>query len=186
MNKNNDNKLKSEFEQKLQGRTHQTQHLANLSRPDAAPDLTRNQEPEQVRIQRKTDDLDDNQERTIPIVEEHVEIGKRVVETADVYISKSVHEDHVTVDLPTTREHVDIERVPINQYVEAPPAAVRYEGDKMIIPVLREELVVVKKLFVVEELHITKKRETTHESEEVTLQKEELHVNRVDKSVPRP
>ncbi|TXK47962.1 DUF2382 domain-containing protein [Pontibacter qinzhouensis] len=130
---------------------------------------------------RPTEEVD----KTIPIIEERVEVGKRVVETGDVFISKSVHEDNVTVDLPTTKEHVHVERVPVNQYVDTPPAAVRHEGDTMIIPVIREELVVVKKLFVVEELHITKKLETTHDSEQVTLLKEEIHVNRVAKDTPR-
>jgi uncharacterized protein (TIGR02271 family) len=178
---NNDNDLKSEFEQRLQEKVRLDQEKDNLSGQRAA-DSERYEEPARLRRSETTEETD----TTIPIIEEHVEVGKKVVETGDVYISKSVHEDNVTVDLPTTKEHVHVERVPVNQYVDTPPAAVRHEGETMIIPVVREELVVVKKLFVVEELHITKKLETTHESEQITLLKEEVHVNRVAKDTPRP
>ncbi|MFT2010863.1 YsnF/AvaK domain-containing protein [Pontibacter sp. 13R65] len=179
MDKSKDTDLKDEFEQKLQRNANQTQNRDNLSHPASAPDVVNDDTT--IRNNRTTEEVD----TTIPIIEERVEIGKRVVETGDVYISKQVHEDNVTIDVPTTKEHVHIERVPINKYVDTAPAAVRHEGDTMIIPVLREELVVVKKLFVVEELHITKKLETTHDSEQVTLLKEELHVNRVSKDTPR-
>ena len=119
-------------------------------------------------------------ERTIiPVVEEQVQVGKKTVETGRVRISKEVHEEEVTVDLPTVYEEADVQRVPVNQYVETAPPPIRYEGDKMIIPITKEVLVVEKRILVVEELHVTKRLTETHETQQVTLRKEEINVNRV-------
>ncbi|CAN5914772.1 hypothetical protein BH24BAC1_BH24BAC1_28920 [soil metagenome] len=116
------------------------------------------------------------EQRVIPIIEEQVRIEKRVTETGSVNISKRVHQEEVTVDEPIVEEQVEVERVPVNQYVESAPPAVRYEGDTMIVPVLRE--VVEKRLILVEEIRITKRQEKTHEPQQVTLCKEEVRVNR--------
>lgn len=115
----------------------------------------------------------------IPVVEEQVQIGKRVVETGTVRISKKVHEEEVTVDEPILHDEVDVERVPINKYVETPPPAVRHEGDTMVIPVLREEVVVQKRLLLVEELRITRRQDQTQFPQKVTLRKEEVSVDRL-------
>jgi uncharacterized protein (TIGR02271 family) len=126
------------------------------------------------------------QDTVVPVIEETVEIGKRVVETGKVRVSKSVHEEEVTVDLLVTREEVEVERVPVNQYVETPPPPVRYEGDAMIIPVLREVMVVEKRLLIVEELRITNRQVKTNTPQKVTLRKEEVNVDQVRKNQEDP
>jgi uncharacterized protein (TIGR02271 family) len=117
---------------------------------------------------------------TIPVMEEQVKVGKKVMETGRIRLTKQVHEEEVTVDERITSEEVEVERVPINKFVEAPPPAVRYEGDRMIISVLREVLVVEKRLELVEELHLTKRKVESGEPQKVTLRKEEVSVHRVD------
>ena len=108
------------------------------------------------------------------------------METGRVNIYKDVHEEDVTVDVPTVHEEVNVERVPVNEYVESAPPSVRYEGDVMIIPVLHEELVLVKRLKLVEELHVTKRKIETHEAQHVTLRKEEVNVDRVEPGGENP
>jgi stress response protein YsnF len=73
---------------------------------------------------------------------------------------------------------VKVERVPINAFVAdgATLPGVRYEGDTMIIPVVRE--VVVKRMLVVEELHVTKHEVPTQESHTVVLRQESVQVHR--------
>jgi hypothetical protein len=44
-------------------------------------------------------------------------------------------------------EEVQIERIPFNKIVDKEPEAVRYEGDTMIIPVLKEIAVIEKKFY---------------------------------------
>ena len=89
----------------------------------------------------------------IPIVEEVAWIAKRQVETERVSVRTSVKEQNVVVGEDLCREHVEVTRIPVEREVaEAPP--VRTDGDVTIVPVLEERLVVEKRLFLVEELHV--------------------------------
>ena len=69
-------------------------------------------------------------------------------------------------------------RVPVNRFVETAPQ-VRYEGETMIVPVLREVVVVEKRIELIEELHITKRTIQTQVSQQVTLRTEEVTVERL-------
>ncbi len=120
------------------------------------------------------------QSAALPVIEEQLQVGKKVVETGSVRINKIVHEEEVKVETPVVVEKLDIERIPINQYVESAPPAVRYEGDVMIVPILEEVVVVQKRLRLVEELRITKRQEHTQVSQPVILRREEVTVERRD------
>lgn len=122
---------------------------------------------------------------TIPVVAEQLQINKDVVETGRIRVSKSVHEEQRVVDVPTIQEEVHVERIPINQYIATPPA-VRYEGDTMIMPILQEVLVVEKRLLLVEEVRITKTQTETRTPQQVTLRKEEIHLQRVPPNPESP
>ncbi len=124
---------------------------------------------------------------TIPVIEERVHLDKQVVEKGSVRIIKVVNEQEVPVNIPLIQEEHDIQRVPVNQYVDTPPPPIRYEGDTMIIPIVQEVMVVEKRLMVVEELHITKNRVQTHDVQQVNLRKEEIRVERIsaDQSTPQ-
>lgn len=125
------------------------------------------------------DQLNESQPVIIPVTEEQIQIGREVVETGIVRIAKRVIEETQTVEVPTVREDVVVERVTINQYVDVPPVT-RYEGDTTIIPVVREVVVTEKKMLLVEEVRVTKRRTTETNSQEVTLRKEEVTVERND------
>lgn len=135
------------------------------------------------RTERYTDDSANdniNESNAIPVMEEQVHVDKKVVEKGSVYIYKDVHEEEVSVDIPYSHEEVEIERVPINKYAEDTPPPVRHEGDKMIIPVLKEVLVVEKRIMVVEEIHVTKRKISEHDTQKINLRREELKVDRED------
>ena len=119
----------------------------------------------------------------IPVIEESVRIEKQVVETGRLVIRKTVQHETQTVVVPTQEEHVHVERVPINQVVETPPE-VRHEGDVMIIPVLREEVVVTTRLVLVEELHVRKRTLTLNNPQEVTLRREHVSYERIETPPP--
>jgi uncharacterized protein (TIGR02271 family) len=116
----------------------------------------------------------------LPVMEETLTVDKRPVETGRVRIRKVVHAREELVDPPLLREEVSIERVPVNRLVEG-PVRVRYEGDTMIVSVLEEVLVVEKRLMVKEELRITTRRTETHTPQRVTLRREEVTIERVDR-----
>lgn len=113
----------------------------------------------------------------IPVIQEELTVEKRVIETGQVRLVKTVHQEEQVVSLPLLQEEILVERVPMDQLVDQPPGS-RQEGDTMIYPVLREEIVVVKRLRLVEEIRVTKRAVQTTESQTVTLRREEITVDR--------
>lgn len=119
----------------------------------------------------------------VPLVEEFVRVGTEPVETGRVVVRKRVHVETQTVDVPLREEQVQVQRVAVNRYVdEAPP--VRYEGDVMSLPVLREELVVTKRLLLVEVLRVHTQVLTAHAPQTVQLRREEVRYERVPAAPP--
>ena len=114
----------------------------------------------------------------IPVIEEQLHIHKVWQETGRVQVSKTVTEEAVDYSVPLNQEEVIMERKAINQYVDTAPAASRYEGDILIIPVLKEVLVVEKKLLLVEELHIRKRNTEQTLSGTEVLRKESVEIKR--------
>jgi uncharacterized protein (TIGR02271 family) len=121
----------------------------------------------------------------LPVIAEALDVQKRTVETGRVRIHKTVHEREALVDEPLLREEVVIERVPINRVVEG-PIPVRYEGETMIVSLLEEVLMVETRLLLREELHLTKRRTDTHEPVRVTLRREDVTIERVDRERNEP
>jgi uncharacterized protein (TIGR02271 family) len=114
----------------------------------------------------------------VPVTVEEVDIRKRQWETGGVRVEIGVREREELVDEPLVRQEVSVERVPINQVVEAPPA-VRQEGNTTIVPVLEEVLVVEKRLVLKEEVRITKRTFEAHEPQRVLLRTEEPRIERL-------
>ncbi|GGB89149.1 YsnF/AvaK domain-containing protein [Dyadobacter sediminis] len=125
-------------------------------------------------------DITEQESMVIPVIEELLQIDKKVIETGRVQIEKKVTEKDVMLELPLIQERINIEKKEVNQFVEMAPPPVRYEGDTMILSVVREEAVIVKKLFLVEELHVTRYKTETQMISKETLRKEELIINRSD------
>lgn len=121
--------------------------------------------------------FDVNENTVIPVIQEEVVFEKRVVESGKVRISKHIREYEETIDEPLFREDVVVERVPLNQFIETRPV-VRQEGDTMIIPVVQEQVVIQKRLVLVEELRVKKQIIEMHQPQQITLLKEEVEVNR--------
>lgn len=120
----------------------------------------------------------------VPIVEEQLRVGTREVETGRVRLTKKVLESEVLVDDPVAREEVEVVRVPVGRGVDG-PVPTRQEGDTLIIPVLEEVLVVEKRLVLVEELHVRKRRVEVTTPQSFTLRKEEVVVERLGASEDR-
>lgn len=119
------------------------------------------------------------QQVVIPVIEEYATVQKEIIETGKVRVRKTVAEDKAIVNLPIINETYDITRVPVtNEVHDTPPPPVRYEGDTMIIPVIKEVTVMVKRYEVVEEVRITKKVTETPMMQEVTLRRESVHIDR--------
>ena len=92
-------------------------------------------------------------ELRVPIIEESAHVYKRTAEIERVDVRTSADEERVILHDEVRREHVEITRVPVGREVATAPP-VRTEGDLTVVPVLEERLVVEKRLFLVEELHL--------------------------------
>lgn len=107
---------------------------------------------------------------------EEVAISKRVRRTL-VQASRTTSSRDQVVEADLEHEQVVIERVPIGRVVDAVPP-VRQEGDVTIMPVIEEELVVVRRLVLKEEVHLRRVRSTVPHVETVTLRKQTVSVSR--------
>jgi uncharacterized protein (TIGR02271 family) len=114
----------------------------------------------------------------IPIVEERAAILKRRTLTEGVRVRTVVREEEATVEEPVATEEVQVERVPLGTWVEA-PVPVRQEGDTTIITLVDEVVVVEKRLRATEEVRITKRKDIEQSAQTVTLRHEEAVVERL-------
>ena len=123
-------------------------------------------------------------ELRIPIVEEEAQLLKRDVVSEHVHV-RSYSEDHdVVVREFVSREHIEVTRIPVEREVANAPA-IRVEGDLTIVPVLEERLVVEKRLFLVEELHL-RRTERVHEvAVPTTLRRTRVDIERDDPRAAR-
>lgn len=136
------------------------------------------QERAQNAEQGKPAQVNTSAEQVIPVVQEQATISKEERETSTVRIHKNVVEVEKNISVPLLQEGYDVQRIAVNQFVDATPP-VREEGDTIIIPVVREVLVVEKRLELVEELHVIKRKTTVDRTESFTLRKEEVNIERI-------
>jgi uncharacterized protein (TIGR02271 family) len=124
---------------------------------------------------------DEQESIAIPLVEERVTVGKRVVETGEVRVRTVIEERSELAGADLLREKVAVERVPRNEEVTVVPP-VREEDGVTIVPVVEERLVVEKKLFLVEEIRLVRRSVTERLEMPVTLRAQRAVVEREESS----
>ena len=114
-------------------------------------------------------------EQVLRLHAERLQVGLRTVDTGvvTVAVATRLHDHLVDETLSTVTAHV--EHVPIGRMVDAMPP-IREEGDTTIVPVVEE--VVVTRLFLREEVRITRTTTTRRHRESVSLRVEEAVVSR--------
>ena len=118
-----------------------------------------------------------SESKTVPIVEEQLHLITQPVVGDTVRVSTRVVEREEIVELPTTLQTVEVERVPINREIDG-PVSPRQEGDTLIVPVVEEVYVVQKKLMLREEIRLTTRQIKTIDRQSVTLRRTEATVER--------
>ena len=116
-------------------------------------------------------------EAVVPVVEETAVVRKQRVVTETVRLRKRVREEEEVLDVPVQTEAIEVERVPVGRWLDA-PAEVRREGDTTVYPVVEEVVVVEKRLRLVEEVRVTRRQEARRVQERVGLRREEVAVER--------
>jgi uncharacterized protein (TIGR02271 family) len=123
------------------------------------------------------------EQNVLRLLEEDLSVGRERVETGRVRVRVSTHEHEEMIDVPLTRERVEVERIAIGREVEAIPPR-RQEGDTTIVPVVEEVVVVRRKLVLKEELHIRLVRSIEQHRENVTLRRQEAVIERLPVEQP--
>ena len=121
--------------------------------------------------------------QVIPVIAEFLNVAKRSVETGGVRVSKKVEEYEEVIDEPLLHEDVDVQRVAVNRFVDA-PVPVRQEDATVIIPLFEEVLVIEKRLLLKEEVHIQRRQTTLRQPQTVTRRSETVVVERLEHSGP--
>ena len=121
---------------------------------------------------------------SVPVIEEELEVGKRRVEGDRVSVRTVSRERTELVEQPLESMEVEIERIAIDREIDTAPD-IRNDGDTMIIPVVEERLVVEKRLFLREEIHVHRRRVVTPFRQNVTLRSQEVVVERRDAAANR-
>ena len=117
-------------------------------------------------------------EEVIPLAEEEVHVGKRVVTTGRVRVKTIVDVAQETVRASLEGETVEVTRVPIDRDISQAPE-VRTENGVTIVPVVEEVLVVEKRLVLKEELHIRRVTHTEDVEIPVELRRQRADVERL-------
>jgi stress response protein YsnF len=125
------------------------------------------------------EEKDWKQTTSVPVVEERLKVDKEARESGRVVVYVTPHEHEELVRVGVADEEIEVERVEVNRFVDA-PEAVRQEGDVTIVPVMEEVAVVQKRLRVKHELRLTRRRKTHEQTERVVLRNEEAQVLRSD------
>lgn len=118
----------------------------------------------------------------IPVTQEFITVTKEMVETGKIHIRKTIAEEEATIDLPLIQEGYQIERRAGSKELLIHHPPIRYEGENMIIPVVKEVLVVEKRFEVLEEVHVIKTKTEVPYLQQVSLLKESVDIQRTSDS----
>jgi uncharacterized protein (TIGR02271 family) len=117
-------------------------------------------------------DLEDEDELRVQRTEEELAAGTREREAGSMRVRKRVRTDREQVEVPTRREEVSVERVPVSG--EASEAEIG--EDEVVVPVTEEEAVVGKRAVAKEEVRIKKDVVEDTEVVEEDVRREEIDV----------
>ena len=120
-------------------------------------------------------------DRSIPIIEENLQVGKREVETGGVRLRSRIIERPVEEHLRLREEHVNVERNPVNRPASEADLNTFREGTIELTE--RAEVPVVnKEARVVEEVSLNKNVEEREEVVRDTVRKTEVDVENLDRT----
>jgi stress response protein YsnF len=122
---------------------------------------------------------DEHASPTIPLTSEELRVDKRSVVTGRVLVKTLVDSFEEVVKETLKTECVQTTRVEIGKEIETVPS-VRTEGDTTIIPVVEEVLIVEKRLFLKEEIHIRRVLSNDEVEVPVKLRRQRAVVERTE------
>jgi uncharacterized protein (TIGR02271 family) len=123
--------------------------------------------------QSRGDDLEDEDELRVQRTEEELRAGTRERQAGALNVRKRVRTDRERIEVPTRREEVTVDRVPVEG--EAATEA-EIGDDEVSIPLTEEEVVVEKRPVIKEEVRIRKDVVEDTEVVEEDVRREEVDI----------
>ena len=133
----------------------------------------REHDPAEEGVSEPGGDLDDEDELRVQRTEEELRAGTREREAGAMNVRKRVRTDRERMEVPTRREEVTVDRVPINSET----TGAEIGDDEVSVPVTEEEVVVEKRPVAKEEVRIRKDVVEDTEVVEEDVRKEEVDVD---------
>lgn len=120
--------------------------------------------------------LDAAEEGTLELREERLTARKEMEQVGEIGFRKEVQEVPSRLEVEAYREEVDVEHVPVDKVVRERVDPWE-EGDTLIVPVYEEQITVVKRLVMREQIRIRRVGTTERRLVEDTLRKERLLID---------
>lgn len=132
---------------------------------------------EEENAETKTDSIPNDvteNEQTIKLQEEQLDVDTNKVQTGEVNVSKRVIEETKMIEVPVEHEEIVIKRHKVN---DGTPVDKNNEDEEIVIPISEEQIHVTKTPVVIEEVTIGK--ETVEETKQIseTVRKEDIDVD---------
>jgi uncharacterized protein (TIGR02271 family) len=118
---------------------------------------------------------------TLELREEQLVPHKELEESGRVRVRKETEEVPRRLEVDAYYEEVEVEHVPIGRVVKEQESA-REEDGVYIVPIYEEQLVVVKRLVLKEEIHVRRQGATEKRLFEETVRRERLVIEDVDRT----
>jgi stress response protein YsnF len=126
------------------------------------------------------DDLDDLRAADLlEVMEERAVVAVRRLDRGGVRVSTRTAIVTEDVRQDVAEHAVEVERVPVGRFVEAAEGP-RTEGDLTILPVYEERLIVEKRLYLVEEVHLRRRAIAREAHVPVELRRQAVEVTRLE------
>ncbi len=116
-------------------------------------------------------------EQSLILCGEKLEASRRRIETALVRATRATRSRERLVDEEPSHERIEVERIPIGRTVHSVPPA-RQDGDTTVLCAVEEVVVVERRLFLKDKVHIRRVKTAEHHRETVTRREQEATATR--------
>lgn len=158
-----------------------SRHRLTSATRAADPSISRPEAPRTVR--RIAPASGEERDLVLALLGEDVSVTKRVTETGRVSVRRVTRVESAPIAEALASERIEITRQPIGRDVEVMPS-IREEGDTLVIPVVEERLVIERRLFLKEEVHVRRRRTFVVHRENVLLRHHDVVITRTPTGKP--
>lgn len=121
----------------------------------------------------------DNKEQILGLAEEKLDVSRETVIDRTITVKRMTAENQSVINLTLSHQKVDITHVPVNKPVGKVPD-IREENGVIIVPVVEEEVEVIRRLILREEVHIRRIEEQVHHEQSVPVRKQYVEIHKED------